>query len=140
MHCVAKKCILLSAKTIRIYINCQGLQRQTFFTKIIQFKIKWPVKLSLNSSITNLTKSFSCYLRITSIQAEGQDCFRGRFSYVQTFVMRHSFKSFIRPLVSSRFFPFSVTCSTTFLSLAAIKYVVKINKTEMHQLLQSMAA
>jgi len=84
-----QKCILLSVKTSRIYTNCQGLQQQLFITNIILSKIKWPIKLALNSSISKLIKSVSPYLLITSIWAEGQDGFSRRFAHVQTFVMRH---------------------------------------------------
>jgi hypothetical protein len=57
MQCAAKKSILIFVKTSRLYTNCQGLQRQLFFTKIMLSKMKWPVKLSLNSSISNHIKS-----------------------------------------------------------------------------------
>jgi len=51
-----QKHIPLSVKTSRMYTNCQGLQRQPFFTKTTISTMKWPVKLSLNSSIPNLIK------------------------------------------------------------------------------------
>jgi hypothetical protein len=98
-----QKCILISVKTSRMYSNCQGLQRQLYFTKIILSKMKWPVKLSLNSSKSNLIKSVSDYLLITSIRTDGQDGFSRRFAYVATFVMRLTFKFLILPRVSSRF-------------------------------------
>jgi len=51
-------------------------------------KMKWPVKLSLNSSKSNLKKSVSGYLLITSIRAKGHDGFSRRFAHVQASVMR----------------------------------------------------
>jgi len=97
------KLFIFSVKSSRMYTNCQGLQRHLFFTKITLSKMKWPGKLSLHSSIANLIQSVSSYLLITSIVAEGQDGFSGRFAYVQTFVMRHTCKCLILPRVSSRF-------------------------------------
>jgi len=96
-----KKFFLLSVKTSRMYTDCQSRQRQLFFIKITMSKIKWPVKLSLNSSISKIMKSISGYLLITSIRPKRQDGFSRRFSYVQTFVMRYTFKFLILPLVSS---------------------------------------
>ena len=99
-----QKFILISVKTSRMYSNYQGRQRQLIFTKIILSKMKLPVKLSLNSSISNLIKSVIGYFLIISIRPEGHDGFSRRFAHVQIFVMRYTFKFFILPRVSSCFF------------------------------------
>ena len=139
MQCAAKKTILIFVKTSRLYTNCQGIQRQLFFTKRMLSKMKWPVKLSLNSSISNHIKSVSGYLRITTIRAEVQDGFSRRFAHMQTFLMRHTFKCLILPRVSSGFYHFWPLLKRIFLSLPTIKFVMTLNKTEKHKLLQSMA-
>jgi len=98
MH--GQKFILLSVETSRMYINCQGLQRQLSYT-IILSKMKLSVKLSINTLISNLIKSVSIYLHITSILAKGHDGFGGRFAL-------NSLKFVIFPkflLVSPTFLP-----------------------------------
>jgi len=132
-----KNVFYLVFKISRVYTNYQGLQRQLFFTKIMLSKMKWTFKLSLNSSISNLIKSVSGYLLITFIVAEGQDGFSRRFAHVQTFVMRHTFKFLLLPHVCPRFSHFWPLLKEQ--SFPTIKFVVKINKIEKHQLLPSMA-
>ena len=130
-----QKFVLIRVKTSRMYTDCQVRQRKLFFIKIMLSKMNWLVKLSLNSSI----KSFSCYFLITPIRPEGQDSFSRRFAYVQTSEMLHTLNFFILPRVSSlNLSPLNATY-VTFFSIPTIKFVVKINKTENHQLQQSMA-